>query len=239
MSYGLRVLHVCDHTVKEVKYTKTDKSIQRSIDSDTDNITEKQIDTVDYVLFGNLFLFDGYHFITSGEEITWIGNDEVIPQPGDYYDIFFTEKEVTNKGYADDNCPKCGGRGWYVDTISPDGEALVKSEFVDKLVQDFIKTLLTNSKYYEYGTTLSSLVGQIHKDGEVKSKIIMAIREAEEKVKKAQYELSLEGVDIGDNQALRVVNIDELYRNEYGDGYYVKVTLYTRSNLSVSIGLDL
>jgi hypothetical protein len=239
MSDGLKVLHLCDHVVKEEKFEDIQKSISRNTEGGDDKITTKEIESVKFVLFNDSYLFDGYHLKAKNQTVEWIGDDSIVPQPGETYSIYYTEKESTNRGFPELSCPKCSGKGWYVDSITPENEALSKATGVDKLVQDFIKTLLTNSLHYDYGTNLVSLIGKVHSKEDVSSKIKMAIREAEEIIKRSQYELSLENTELTDEETLRLVSIDDIYVNQSGDGYYVKITLYTKKNLSVSIGLDL
>lgn len=238
MSTTLKVVHVCTHAVPTTTNTKESITFFKS-NSNIDIFKDATIDRIEYIKHNGLLYFPNQHFKLSGtNQIRWTRPDR--PEEGEVLTINFYSKKVINQSYEAENCARCSGNGWYVAAASSSDLAIEIATGIDKLLQDYLKILLTDSRYYVSGTSLRSVVGEVvRSDTDVASMISTAIREAETKLKRIQYEMLLDSKEVSDEELLRSVTIDEVTRFDSNDGYYVMLTLINENSYAVSIGVDL
>ena len=96
------------------------------------------------------------------------------------------------KTYTINDCPKCQGKGWFVDIVDNKG-VFTRDKGLIKVTQRFIKDLLTevNTNLLDtlYGTTVRQTIGNTRKDDELLfDEIRMIISEVEDKYISRQAE---------------------------------------------------
>lgn len=237
MSITLKVVHTCSHIVPTTTNTKESITFLKS-SSSIDIFKDATIGRIEYIKHNGKLYFPNQHFKLSGvNQIYWAVSNR--PAEGETLVMNFYSEKTLSQSYESENCPRCLGNGWYVSVASSD-LAIELATGLDKLIQDFLKILLTDSRYYVSGTSLASVVGEIiRSDTDVASMISTAIREAETKLKRIQYEMLLDSKEVSDSELLRSVTIDEVTRLDSNDGYYIMLTLINEESYAVSIGVDL
>lgn len=238
MLNDFQIIYVCDHTVNQItEEYKTD-----ILNINTDNTLKVPVGSIVeiiyvYEIINNAieYFYQDIDFTFANNTLTWIGNK---PQ-NQYYVEYFLKTRII-KTYDIDDCPLCNGNGWYVDLTDISAQRINKVSGMSKLVQDFIKLLLTETTDDGYGTDLIKLSGQEIYDWQItQQRIFDIIKEAENKYKQiqamsigAQYQLS-------DEELLSQVIVEDIIYDEEFSGFYVSLVLIsvagegTRLNLKV------
>lgn len=232
----MNVIQICDHMIVEKENVTMQKTITVSGTS-FDKITDEEIAFVQYIRAGDSTFFEDMHFMVSRKQyIEWICDPSWRPATSSQMDVYYEEAVSEIKSYTIDTCPRCGGSGWYAAAAGASVKELSVSTNEDKLIQDFIKILLTDFSKYAPGTSLTSLIGSSSRsEEEVMTMVRNAVKEAENQVRKNQYDLSVQGAELSDKEKLRQTNIEEIYVE--GDAVYLFVTLISHSGFEASVGL--
>lgn len=242
MSDTFKIVHVCEHSIPQTSKTTETISVQRAASGDTDTVNLSRIDRVLLIETTGFCRFPDVHFQLSGQnKIKWICPEVIRPAASSTYLARVETARAIQTSFDPDNCERCGGNGWYVGVISNDDASMALTTGTDKLVQDFMKVLLTDSRSYINGTALRSVLGAtMSANGdEIKSVVTLAIREAEDTIKKMQYKMILDGTEIADDEILHSVITRRIdIPKDIKDIVYVELALMTKSNFSVSIGLN-
>lgn len=241
MSLTLKVAHICNHSVLTTTEKKDTVTFIKS-DSSTDIFSDTTISEVDYIIDDNDFLlFPKQHFnIVGSNKIEWVMDENERPISGSPLTMIFYSTKTVSKSYDSADCVRCGGNGWYTSTASASDVSIDLATGIDKLLQDFLKILLTDSRHYVMGTSLKAIIGEITRtDTDIKTAIVRAVREAETLLKRIQYEMLLEQKEVPSEELLKSVIIDEIEQMDPGEGYYVLLSLVNESSYALSIGLNL
>jgi len=168
-------------------------------------------------------------------KIRWIGNDK--PTESSQYSIIYIVQDVSNQQYNIDNCPVCGGNGWYAGIID---EVTGKFEIVsgiDKLTQDVIKFILTVQKG-NYGTTLKSIIGKnMSNESALREQITSTISIMEQQYKETQASAIMEGMEVSDSELLDYIYVSELEIDSEAASVYITIHAYSVSRESAKVTL--
>lgn len=85
--------------------------------------------------------------------------------------------------YSENDCPRCDGRGWYIDLVNEDGQFLI-AQGSEHVVQDFLKELLSEAGSSmldrEAGSRLHTVVGSTEPDEYLEAQITEIVSETVE-----------------------------------------------------------
>lgn len=120
---------------------------------------------------------------------------------------------VSGKQYREDMCPRCYGKGYYIDIMfDGSGKAITTNNEI-KLQQELLKVLLddkTSDLFFpHWGSEISAFIGK-KKTSATKSRLEMVIRSAIERLKQIQeYEVNT-NVHINDKEILEKIEYIQL-----------------------------
>lgn len=169
--------------VRAIDYTPSQNVVEFRFDNDKKLQTYEDVDTEDgYFDDRDEFVVDYSKFFKKGQEIS-------EPLPSEYFDPFLHNRIKWNvkpptkylvkakilystakqKTYTLQECPRCQGKGWFVDILNQKG----KFEFasgINKVVQRVIKDLLTKLQSSKidlgYGKNLHTVLRETSADDE-------------------------------------------------------------------------
>jgi hypothetical protein len=186
-----------------------------------------------------MFFQDKDFLVIGGNKIKWLNQSSKFPTGGKKYKLIFDSSHVEMRNYGEDTCPRCNGNGWFVSTTPGDSKELINAKGVDKMVQDYLKILLTDSRYSSPGTAFLSLKGMVKPREILSSLIEMYIREAESLLKSQQYELSVLGSEVPSSETLKAVIIKYIDITSSQDRIYIEIDLINGERFEAVIGLQI
>lgn len=142
-----------------------------------------------------------------------------------------------NRRYDEYFCPRCSGNGWYVSTTADASRAVEHVTGSDKMVQDFLKILLTDIRYYKPGTAFITLKGFVKRDKKIEDLIVLYIKDAEMQLRQLQYNMSIAGSEISKYEELKTVIIESIDATSSQDRIYVEIRLVNMASEYTTIGL--
>lgn len=237
MSKTLKIVHICNHIIKQSSEINLDAVVTRSSDKDYDVIDS--INTVSRIasVHNNTVIYGPNldYSIFTHNKIKWVGLH--YPNPGDTYTVNYDIININNILYDQSSCPRCNGDGWYTGIIDDDTSMLYGVIGIEKLVQDFMKILLT-SKSVGTGTDLISLAGrEMHSENEMSNIIVTIIRDAEAQYKSTQLQMVSAGTPLPDDEKLYMVDIADIEFNGADFGFVLSLGIinFTSNNASINI----
>lgn len=239
MSNTLKVVHMCSHILREDSIAMRSVAVTKS-ETLTDiipDIIAKSVESI--VVSDGTTRIPGIHFQLIGTNIIAWANTSLMPLAGEIYTAIVATKDSIVRNMGQEECIVCGGNGWYASATEITEKKIEISSDVEKMVQDFIKILLTDSRYASFGTAFKEVsTSAITDENAMKIKITNAIKDAESQIKRKQYELEMNGILVGDDEKLASANLVEADMDESTRTLYVHVDLITQSNLSIEIGVQ-
>ncbi len=226
MSKTIKILHSCDHIIREKDITKTSKTITRADDKDFDIISSNHVvKSINKVSQGSsFFVIDSDFELFTNNKIRWIGVFK--PDAGTSYDVDY--EIITNKTvqYDQNSCPRCHGNGWYVGLLNHDDNKLYKSTGLEKMIQDFVKILMTKKKN-GLGTNIPNMPGKEINNVDIsRSEVIANIRDAEQQYKSLQSKLVSGGSPLPDNEKLYKIEIKNVEFDDISFGFIVELIIH-------------
>jgi hypothetical protein len=182
----------------------------------------------------------GYEPFTHNK-IMWVGIHK--PNPGDTYIVDYETTKLTATQYDDpENCPRCGGKGWYVGLLDNDENKIYSVTGINKMMQDIIKIMLT-IKNSNYGTLIPSMAGTQSADIDTMvTQIASAIRDVESQYMKMQLDLIANGAPLPDDEKLYKIEIRDIQTiqgSEQDSTFFVSITAYSVSGQSVDVDINI
>ncbi len=227
MSITTKILHICDHNIiqnifdnnKEVTITRSDKYDFDVVDS------EGIIYKINKIVQGeNIFIKDIDYEIFTHNRIRWIGI--IKPKPLTQYKVYYDTISRTTRRFDPYDCPRCQGNGWYVSMLDNNPDNFLKANGAMKLVQDYVKLLLT-IKNNNLGTNLLTLTtGEMYDPQLIANEIAISIRDAEEQHKLLQLQMLETDTPLSDDERLYKVEIVSIDFDEANTGFIVELKLY-------------
>lgn len=247
MTVAPQIIHACNHIVEIYDKRFECIKVQRRDDSFIDEVMAGinvkdiySIYSVDAVSGEYKFYNNEFDFIKFGaSSIRWISDN--CPRPNSEYivECFYTKQMI--KEYDEYDCPRCAGNGWYVDLLPEDETCMNILSGPDKIVQDFIKILFTyKGDEDNYGTRIADYVGTIIDDPTLLcSQIASIIYEAANQYMNIQSDSIMSGVELNDDEILDNISVDRIEYDEYNNGVYALITLFSRSGESRKAGIGI
>lgn len=239
MSNTLKVVHICSHVIKDNAVSTVDIGAYRgpSLVDTIPGIAMKKIESIK-VADGSL-RFPGIHFRLIGtSSVAWV-DSPIIPPEGDHYMISAAIETHGVRSMGQEECLICGGNGWYASATELTEKRIDYSTSVEKMVQDFIKILLTDIRYASYGTSFKEVSMSAMTDHDaMKIMVSNAIKDAESQLKRKQYEMEMNGIDVDDDEKIVSANIVDIEMDDISKSLYVHIDILTQSNLAIEIGVQ-
>jgi hypothetical protein len=174
------------------------------------------------------YYYNGTHYnqTVSTNILEWITSAANIPQPGEHYFMQCLYIKIDVNKYIPEECPRCGGNGWYVNIIDTAGSSIQIVDGSSKLAQDFIKILYTDKNTSGYGTSIRDVIGMpIYDPKSIYSEIVSSIKDCEEQIKKSQKEASINGINISEEEILSSITVNTIQYVKDQATFYVSVSL--------------
>lgn len=221
--------------ILDLRYMKI-KSISIVDEGDYDIIDIGIINSINEVRQGDIIYSANLDYeLFTHNKIRWIGNSK--PSVGTVYTVDYNRLIRQSNEYLIDNCPKCNGNGWYIDIIENNNFSDVAG--VDKMTQDFMKVLLSKKKG-NVGTDMVTLSGrEFYGTDEVETRILTAIKEAEDQYKLMQVELLSSGTPLPNDEKLYRININNIEYDDITLKAMVSITLYNYENQKTELNLEI
>jgi hypothetical protein len=242
MLKAARIINNCNHIVDEV-------SVEVKLDSVTrDSSQEYDILCPDYtiVYIGSVYqildeggfkiYYENIDFVKyTTNKIKWISINQ--PQHASTYYVEYERSKHQIKEYAQEDCPKCMGNGWHVRLTDDNDIKIGTVTGFEKLVQDFIKLLLTE-KLDGYGSTMHQMLGQeIYSLDEFTRSIVNMVYECEMQYKAIQAELFNSGVELDSSERLSsVITTDCEYDSDFSS-FFLSIIIVNESNSHAEVSL--
>ena len=159
--------------------------------------------------------------------------------PPEMYMLNMSYYRTVNKLYEENECPRCGGEGWYVGVFE-DGN--INPSSVDggnKLIQSFLKYIYTRKLDSGYGSRMTSIPGKYNmSDSEI---INMAIQTELMSFKDYYTDkistAILNGQKVGDSERLVSQTVSNIEIDEQNRAIKVVVTFGTKDGTLSSVNL--
>ena len=240
MSQTLRLINLCDHSYPVPVSERRIYQITKS-GTDYDKVTDLKIGDVNHITFGEYCYYPDIHFeIFAVNKIKWICHPVYRPIAGSVFEIEFDEVNAQTQTVEPENCERCGGNGWFASFLSEEDASINLIDGSEKLVQDFIKILLTDSRKHLPGTILKSIPStSAPSSSEVLSKIEMAVMEAEESLKVIQRDMINIGTPLTQDEILSHVVVEDIDAGSGFGDFYLKVSLVSLGKSMYTVGLNL
>lgn len=250
MSNTIKVIHACNHVVPEVDRSIVTTEFLKS-DTQYDTVCDDTLECLGDVEIiyaaGQEASYRRYYaeraFERFGQnKIRWMVAPDIPgyegPAPGTLVKISVNVKKHVNRSYDGFSCPRCNGNAWYV-SLSDDSKTATFITGSDKMVQDFLKILLTDVRYYTPGTAFLTLKGTVKREEKTRALIEMYVKDAETQLKQLQYALSIDGSEIDAFEELKTVIIDTIDMDSSPDSIYIELYLVNLATEYTSINLEI
>jgi hypothetical protein len=244
MLKAVKIINTCNHIVDEINNEIKLDNITRNGSQEFDMICPEYmivyIDSVYQILNDGSFkiYYQDIDFIKyTTNKIKWISAN--LPQTGSTYYIEYQRSKREIKQYPQEDCPKCLGNGWHV-RLTDDNDIKINTVTgFDKLVQDFIKILLTE-KIDGYGSSMQDMLGQeIHDVNEFTRSIVNMVFQCETQYKAIQAELFNSGVQLDPLEKLNsVITTDCEYDSDFSS-FFLSIIIVNESNKRAEVSLVL
>jgi excinuclease UvrABC ATPase subunit len=241
-----KVVYGCNHLVNEIQEEiKSDLIIREEktegIDYDTicSGFVIKYIDSVFQILDESVeYYYENIDFIKyQNNKIQWITSHKPLNDTS--YSIEYQRANRLVKEYLQEECPKCMGNGWYINAVNGNGSKMNCSEGTEKLVQDFMKILLTY-KSSDYGSTLHEFVSaEINKPDEFIRQIINTVYQCEVKYKQMQSDQVNTGVVLEPIEKLRSAIVTNCEYDAELNDFFLSVVITSDASGEAEISLKL
>lgn len=239
MSNTLKVVNICSHILKEPTLNTTDIIVTKG-PSLVDIIPGVSMHDVEIIVVedGSARLKNSHFSLIGKNMIAW-SNTVMTPSEGDVYTIKAVIKNMNVRNMGSEECSVCGGNGWYASATEITESKIDVSSDVEKMVQDYLKILLTDIRYNKFGTKFKELSSAAMTDeSALKLKVSLAIADAETQVKRQQYGLEMSGSIVSDDERLVSADLISVDIDNETKTMYVLVNLTTTSNINVEIGVQ-
>jgi len=236
-----KIVHVCDHVVREIindtmieDYTKSDSDIdlicEEGIISRVNSVYSEDVD-------GNITIYYKHinYNIYEKVNIKWISN---APLAGEIFTVNYTNTLRKTKQYQPEECPKCAGFGWYVSLFNDNNTSVENVTGSEKLIQGFLKVLLTK-RINDYGSTLNNIIGnEISNRPIIETNIIEAVADCEVQYKKFQL-TNINESNLASSEKLKSATVSSIDFDIEENAIYISVVLQneqgSRSQLNLMI----
>ena len=239
MSVAPQVVHICDHLIVRDE-TEIIASEHEKSSTDIDVIIQDGDISEFHSLYETLedetfaYYYEGIDFNPEGtKSIKWISAN----RPSSTFIAEYTRSKFSYNQYTLDDCPRCAMSGWFVSIFNSKNTKVRKVKEYNKLVQDFIKILLTY-KTGSYGTVLKDIQGQdISDEVNLTSEIINIVFDAESQYKRIQSEESENRTPPLDSERLRSATVSETEYDRENGGIFVSIILTSESDETSQLNL--
>lgn len=120
---------------------------------------------------------------------------------------------VNNQQYREDMCPRCYGKGYYVDIAFDNAGKAVLADKTIKLQQECLKVLLDDKMsdlfFPHWGSEVNAFIGK-KKTAATKARLEMTIRSAIERLKEIQEHEALSNAHINAHEIINKIEYIEL-----------------------------
>lgn len=172
-------------------------------------------------------------------QIIWLSAN--APAVGSPYTVTATYVLQTSTRLAQEDCPRCQGRGWYMDLINQDAGTAEWAAGTDLATQNFIRFFLMVKGSYSSqptaGTNAQALISQAPSSlAQQQNAIIAAIKDAEQQTK---VYLATYPQRLPPEQQLQQVEILSASYDAQESAWSVSVRLRMATGQAVQVGLAL
>lgn len=238
MIQSTQLIYICKHIITDAVNTYSTDIITRNYNSDTDIICSGFIIGNIYCVYSagengkKKYYYENIDFKkVASDTIIWIG---VKPADNVLYTIEYIKIKKTIITYTQKDCPQCNGNGWYVDLMSVSDSNMAIVTGPDKIIQDFIKLLLTDSTD---GTVDITTVMKATSTSEIIQDISNFVKKCEDTYIDRQLLIISGGISLSDSETLIGIDINEIDYDKDLCAYYVSLTIKTKSGETIDIGL--
>jgi hypothetical protein len=240
---SLTIVHQCDHVIDSTTRKATTILASRATGQDYDivcgpgtyladiyNVYTENQSTGERTYYFENADFDRF----TNDKLKWRVSDTSakVPSDGETYmiDCITVKREIIQ--YPQDSCPRCNGNAWYVDLSN--GRSMSKVTSMDKIVQDFMKLLLTDS---EDNPGLDSMIGAEIKDagGDI-DEMVSFIKSCESRYMANQTEISRD-VELQSDEILDKVVISDIEYDSGDNSYYIAIMLMSAAGQIYEVNL--
>lgn len=236
MSKEPKIVHACNHMV--VDKTKQYGCINM-VRGNTPNMHDAmpkniKIIRVDKIKLENgKVLKKGYHYnqSISNDIIEWTQKDGV-PAYNENYMVYAAYIYISTSKYTVEDCPRCSGNGWYVSLTNSDGQ-MGFVEGSQKLIQDFIKVVNTESNG-EYGSTIKNTLSMnVYSEVEINNSISSSIAACQEYLIAKQNAELQNGTQLSEDELLDRIEVRQIYFVREETAYVISLVIYNRAGKAI------
>lgn len=244
-----KILYPCNHVIDEldIRVVRTDVIKTSSPDGDvvcdTNNVIRdvNSISQYDGTANNWTFYHEGIDFQkVIPNMIKWISSN--TPAVGSTYTIEYERINRQLIEYEQEQCPRCMSNGWYISIIDNNQSTIKKTTGINKLVQDFMKILLTDKDLSadSYGSKIMSYIGkEVVNPNDFALNISSAVLECEIQYKKIQADLLAKGFIIDNSELLKTVIVTDCEYDEDFKSVFLTVILVNQDSKKAEIDLKL
>ena len=148
---------------------------------------------------------------------------------------------VNNIQYSVATCPRCNGRGWYMDIMfDPAGDAIATGGAI-KMQQECIKVLFDQKHsdlfYPNWGSEIHDFIGKKNTTA-IRSRLEMCIRRAIERLKAIQEHEALTNASVTDSEIIK--NIEYIYLEPVSvTDWHCKIAISNKLDETFEFAVDL
>jgi hypothetical protein len=182
--------------------------------------------------------YEDVNFIKNPDNtsITWI-TPSSVPSPGEIYTIEYLKTKLNSTQFEPEDCPRCAATGWYVGLFEENGTVAKKITGITKLVQGYIKILLT-TKAGNYGSTLKDISGtEVYDSQALSSMIVATVLECETNFRALQLTDINAGVLMSNAEKLKSATVSSVEFDSSVGAVYLSIILLSEDNTQSVLNL--
>ena len=242
-----KIVYSCDHNIVELKQNVlSEEHIKSPWDYDvicTDCTVTNVIALYQILTDLTVDYYETINFTKNadGMSIDWITGAS-RPLSGEVFTIEYLSSFISNVQYEAEDCPRCAGTGWYVGIFEERATVAKKATELTKLVQGFIKILLTTktSTSNGYGSTLKDISGtEVYDSTSLSSSIVTTVLECETNFKLLQTTDINAGTLMADSEKLKSATVNSVEFDSTVGAVYVSITLLSEDSTQATLNLAL
>lgn len=241
MGLSPKIIYNCDHSIEDIEMTYGDILMVRNEEK---GFPDKVVSNIEILRIDEILNYDktfefspgiDYEQKTSKNIIEWL-NSSTAPKPGSEYYIRGAFNRIVIKKSNSDLCERCNGNGWYTDIFGSNQTNHVIG--INKLSQDFIKTLFTIKQENGYGSNISDAVGKnVNSTSDLSLYITSAISDVENQILNKQLEQINNGATVPLSEALDKVEVTDIIFVRQECVCYISVRIFNKNGDSIPFSL--
>ena len=238
-----KILYMCNHLVDELIKTPVSCEVIRSAGTLIDTVPNatnifEAISLYQLNDVGGIWYFEGIDYkIKSPVSIQWLEGANA-PSDGETYIFEYINMEKNFGQFSNEDCPKCGGNGWFISILNETGLTVKKASGSYKLIQGFVKLLFTEKDEGGYGSDIHQLSSQpLYRKDDFTAEIMRIVYECELQFKQLQLSRANFSDKITTDEKLRSATVVDTFYDSAAQGFYATIVLKGESGNTASLSI--